>query len=156
MDDVKLLNQLATTLTRLFMSAQALVHAASCTFGLLAFSRLSSESDDVCCLFFLWRLCFFLCLDFFSLGGFCLLASILPSYDSKFEYATCTANTYVSRTATGVNCQTSSLSYLTLIAFQWCARLWALTSAPAPACAAASRRAPHPSRFALLSALDCN
>ena len=47
----------------------------------------------MCCLFFLWLLCFFLCLDFFSLSGFCLLAAIPSSYDIKFEYATCTANT---------------------------------------------------------------
>ena len=62
-----------------------------CTLDRLGFSRLSSDSEDVCRLFFL-LLCFFLCLDFFSLGGFCSLAAILSSYDIKFGYATCTAN----------------------------------------------------------------
>lgn len=71
-------------------------------------------------------------------------------------YATYTANTYVSCTATGTqehssgHClgmsRTRVLMHTTV----------ALTSIPTPACAAASRRAPHPSRFALLSALDCN
>ena len=73
-------------------SVRCFQRVTSRTFALLSSSRLSSESEDVRCLFFLWLLCF-LCLDFFSLGGFCWLAAILSSYDIEFEYATCTANT---------------------------------------------------------------
>lgn len=53
------------------------------TLRLLTSWELSSESEEEWCLFFLWLLCFFLCLDFFSLGSFCSVAAEDSNYCSK-------------------------------------------------------------------------
>ena len=99
-----------------------------------------------------YGLCSFCCalLSFpFATSGLLLLCCSttdpVSMQHAKPRYASAALYVYSSTLACGQHCTAPP-----------CTQAQTLTSTPAPACAAASSRAPHPRHLALCSVLDCN